>query len=863
MLYPIKVVDIELNRPLETIVGLEGYKAIKGLVRLHNVPIGYVNLPITNDICPAETISKIILQEHSWTIIQHLLQNSLAKKNHLNSLRLEDLFDIKPAENEEESPLVTVAVCSRDRAEDLDLCLSAITKLNYPNLDILIVDNAPSNDATKNLVKDKYPQYRYVCEPRPGLDWARNRAIVEAKGAIIAYTDDDVIVDSDWVKNLVRVFLENPEVMAVTGLVVPYELETEAQILFEKQGGFGKGFVTKWYRVKQREKIPWYLLGTGNFGTGANMAYRRQIFDQVGYFDPALDVGTVTNGAGDLEMFFRILKAGHPLVYEPKALIRHRHRREYNQLKKQLINNGSVFSYFVCAIMAYPEELLSFMRLGITWLLTWHCKRLLISLLHPTQFPRELIWAELRGCLIGLIRYPQAKKNAAQIIATQGNFIPDRVPRENPQNDNWQTNQTGVVTVELTEAIQPLTQITNYQSVHIFCTWQGKPLGSADITNNYQIISTTRLIEAIVTNLGLKLLAGSAQISQDLLWSQAVTTLQQHYQPKKAAANTKLPAHVSVSILVGTYDRPKDLRNCLNCLVAQNSPHSVEIIVVDNHPDSGITPPVVAEFPNVKLVSETRQGVAYARNAGILASSGEIIVTTDDDVTMPKDWLENLIANFSRADVMCISGNILPLKLDTESQKLFEKYGGLGRGFEYFEVSSEWFERSPLHVVPTWELGGTANAAFRAKIFHDPEIGLMDETLGPGMPSGVGEDIYLFYKILKAGYTIIYEPTAYVWHRHRQDMSALRRQLYNYSKGFVSYQLTTLLRDRDWRVLPNLFFYLPGYHLKRIYHRLRGWNDYPISLSLLEITGNILGPLALWQSYQRVNQQGRTSSQTP
>ena len=63
------------------------------------------------------------------------------------------------------------------------------------------------------------------------------------------------------------------------------------------------------------------------------MAYRKSVFDQIGFFDPALDVGTVTNGGGDLEMFFRVLKHGYTLVYEPKAIIRHRHRREYADLK--------------------------------------------------------------------------------------------------------------------------------------------------------------------------------------------------------------------------------------------------------------------------------------------------------------------------------------------------------------------------------------------------------------------------------------------------------------------------------------------------------------------------------------------------
>lgn len=325
----------------------------------------------------------------------------------------------------------------------------------------------------------------------------------------------------------------------------------------------------------------------------------------------------------------------------------------------------------------------------------------------------------------------------------------------------------------------------------------------------------------------------------------------------------KLPAHISVTIVVGTYNRPDDLRNCIRCLTAQESPRQVEIIVVDNNPASGLTPPVVSEFPGVVLVSEPRQGVAYARNAGIIASIGDIVITTDDDVTMPPDWLEKLIAPFVHPEVMTVTGNILPLELETRSQRLFEKYNGLGRGFELKEVSLAWFKRSWLHTVPTWELGATANAAFRASIFNHPEIGLMNEALGPGMPSGVGEDIYIFYKTLKAGYTIVYEPTAYVWHKHRRDLSALRCQLYNYYKGFISYQLTTLLHDRDLRVLMNLAVFLPLYHVKRITLRLLRQSDYPLSLILLEIAGNLAGPWSLWQSYQRVKRQGRSGAYIP
>lgn len=311
----------------------------------------------------------------------------------------------------------------------------------------------------------------------------------------------------------------------------------------------------------------------------------------------------------------------------------------------------------------------------------------------------------------------------------------------------------------------------------------------------------------------------------------------------------------SISVVVATLDRPLDLRACLRCLVTQASSRPVEIIVVDNNPGSGLTPPVVAEFPGVVLVEERRRGLAYARNRGVIASRGDIVVATDDDVTMPPGWLDKLVAPFAQPDVMVVTGNIVPRELDTTAQLLFEAYGGLGRGPERRVVDKGWFDRCRT-AVPTWTLGATANAAFRASIFSHPQIGLMDEALGPGMPSGVGEDTYLFYRVLKAGYTVVYEPAAWVWHKHRRELRALRRQIFEYSKGHVAYHLTTLLRDRDWRPLINLMVLLPGRHLRRALWRLLSRSDYPLSLILLEAAGNLAGPWALWKSRRRVRREG-------
>jgi hypothetical protein len=149
------------------------------------------------------------------------------------------------------------------------------------------------------------------------------------------------------------------------------------------------------------------------------MAYRRDLFDKIGQFDTALDVGTITNGGGDLEMFFRVLKEGHTLVYEPNAVVLHRHRRDYERLRTQLTNNGiGFYSYMVRSALRYPNERFAFARLGLWWLWWWNIRRLLISFWHPQRFPRDLIIAELRGSLTGLTRYQRSKRIAAAIASS-------------------------------------------------------------------------------------------------------------------------------------------------------------------------------------------------------------------------------------------------------------------------------------------------------------------------------------------------------------------------------------------------------------------------------------------------------------
>lgn len=394
--------------------------------------------------------------------------------------------------------------------------------------------------------------------------------------------------------------------------------------------------------------------------------------------------------------------------------------------------------------------------------------------------------------------------------------------------------------LDIARPIESLGGLERYSRVRVFISRGEELLGSVDIWNRgAATISTGRLIDEI-----------SHRLARVATFSGPPSPAKQPDTPRAQGS--------TVSVIVPTCGRCEDLERCLTSLTAQRTRHPVEIIVVDNRPPAPGVGDTVARFPSVRLIHEARPGLSYARNTGITHATGDIIVTTDDDVVAPPQWLDRLVAPFSRTAVVAVTGHVLPLELETEAQCRFEAYGGLGKGFNAKVFDGSWF-RSRRLAVPTWIIGATANAAFRAAIFRDPRIGLLDEALGAGMPTGCSEDTYLFYRILKNGQAIVYEPSAWVWHRHRTEMASLRRQIYAYSKGHVAYHLTTWWRDGDWRALSRLGWSLPKTYLGRAWHRLRGHSEYPLSLIALEMLGNLTGPWALWQARRRVRRLGRSA----
>ncbi|WP_178358534.1 glycosyltransferase family 2 protein [Mycolicibacterium hippocampi] len=239
-------------------------------------------------------------------------------------------------------PSVSVVVCTRDRPDQLADALKSIRALDYPDYEVVVVDNAASSDATARVVAELGDsRVRRVAEPIPGLSTARNTGLRAARHDLVAFTDDDVFVDRQWLRGIVRGFARTPRVSCVSGLVPSGELRTPAQNYFDQRVSWAGSLQPRLFSMAAPPPDqPLFPFQVGRLGTGANFAVKRDRIVELGGFDEALGAGTAAQGGEDLDLFFRVLTAGDELATEPSAIVWHRHRSDNDALLAQARGYG-------------------------------------------------------------------------------------------------------------------------------------------------------------------------------------------------------------------------------------------------------------------------------------------------------------------------------------------------------------------------------------------------------------------------------------------------------------------------------------------------------------------------------------------
>jgi GT2 family glycosyltransferase len=381
--------EIDLLNPGDGLHGLGQCSDAMVLIRYAGEPLTQIRLPVTDGRITADTAWQTTTKTCSQALCEAIIRHQLG----IADPDLPD--DGRPA-------TCTVVICTRDRTDDLRRCLDSLCPTLPQGADVLIVDNAPPDDATAELVR-AYP-VGYVVQPRKGLNAARQLGATRASGEIVIYTDDDVVVGPDWVRAMVAPFAD-PEVSAVTGAVLPLELQTPAQNRFEAYGGFGRGFMLERYSVENITP-----LAAAKVGAGANMAIRRELLLKLGLFEALLDSGTAAKSGGDTYAFYRLLACGHTVVYQPHAMVRHRHRRTDEELCSMLRGYSvGTFVYLLRCLIEHRE--LSAVPIGLRYLWDQHVWQLWRGLRgKPDANPLPMTFAEWRGVLEAPMAYVRTRR---------------------------------------------------------------------------------------------------------------------------------------------------------------------------------------------------------------------------------------------------------------------------------------------------------------------------------------------------------------------------------------------------------------------------------------------------------------------
>lgn len=416
---PALVAEVELGEPLQLIPAVTGgkgsYERALVLVRLHTRPLGIVECYLDDGSIDAARLAEAI-----WDALRQEISRHLQLDGH-SPVSPPPAGGYQSAETPacltararllDDPPRLSVVVPTRERPERLEAGLGSLLALDYPAYEILVVDNAPGADsATRSLVerlaRGQIP-LRYLHEPRPGASAARNLGLKQARNALVAFTDDDVLVDRHWLSAIAEGFQSSDDVACVTGPIFPAKLETPAQHWMTQYAELRSGFHREVFDLqKHRSNQPLYPYNPGVFGSGGSMAFDKPALEAIGGFDPALGPATPARSGEELAAFFAIVQAGHKLVFEPGAFVYHAEELDYDALEKRAYAYGvGLTAYLTKSLLDNPKLVLDFARQmprGVYLTLAPGSPK---HASKDSSFPRELNRSELKGMFLGPLAY--------------------------------------------------------------------------------------------------------------------------------------------------------------------------------------------------------------------------------------------------------------------------------------------------------------------------------------------------------------------------------------------------------------------------------------------------------------------------
>jgi Predicted glycosyltransferases len=229
-------------------------------------------------------------------------------------------------------PPASVVIVTRNRADSLARALGALRKLDYPNYEIVVVDN-DSTDHTKQIIEENGA--RYVFAPsQEGIGSCRNRGVTEAKGEIVAFCDDDCVPASQWLSQFAKRLAAEPDVGLLGGRVINVgfpSVNGKQDKLYKGRSRMGRNgkliFVEDIHRAE--------------FFGNMNLAFRKHVVEEVGNYDPFFNV------MEEIDLELKIRRAGYEVAFEPDAVLEH-HYTGLNYKKRHFFYGPDLVRLYFC-----------------------------------------------------------------------------------------------------------------------------------------------------------------------------------------------------------------------------------------------------------------------------------------------------------------------------------------------------------------------------------------------------------------------------------------------------------------------------------------------------------------------------------
>lgn len=419
-LAPTAVRDLELSAPLQdlTLVGSGViWRRVRLLVRAHGIPLGEVVVDLRDGTASRSDVRQAVLDHLGSRVVDHASRDGVSALEEGADALLEPAA-VPPCSWTAQGRVLTpasVVVTTIGMRPELEVCLKAVLAQTLRPCEVLVVDNGVTSDrAVRRLVEQLSGDLpvRYIYEPRRGLSHARNAGLASAVGEVVAFTDDDVVVDVDWLGWLCVALDRQRGVVAASGLIMPTDLASPAQLRFEEFGGYSKGFLPHVLDASPDDADPLHPYRVGRYGSGASTAFVTDVLRRLGGFDTRLGAGTATAGGEDLDLFLRVVLAGHAVAYEPRALLRHPNHVSDAALERQVHSYGrglgAVLAKHFIEGGARRWEMLSRAKVGVRHLMRPDSKK---NERRGADYPRRLVVLELAGLLRGAVDFTRTRSS--------------------------------------------------------------------------------------------------------------------------------------------------------------------------------------------------------------------------------------------------------------------------------------------------------------------------------------------------------------------------------------------------------------------------------------------------------------------